>query len=417
MAKVTRDNNGWLEVDGNKLSRPGIFPYLGREIHPSLEPDRVYQVLRPIEELEDPECAKSFRLQPWIIGHEMLGDKGVDAEAKGIHGIIGDNVFFDPSDLWLKGNIKAFTKALEDEIAGGYNELSLGYACEYEFNPGKLDGTRYKVIPGVPVGAHYDVVQKKMRGNHLASVDKSRMDVAVFDKASAMDTMTIKIDEGIMDNTNKQGSPAAPAKAVAKDQDIAEAAKAISSLIPLLTNLSKLFQAGMGATPESSTENPPPSEPMEGEEDEMVPPKPTDSEDENTPKEKEEGAMDSNKISSIVNAAVAKATKPLIETITALKAENAGMDQRIMKDLTRRDELAEKLSAHIGAFDHKTMSLAEVTEYGVKKLGLVCDAKDGAIALEAYLHNRPASKKLYSVLDNAPGASECASALDEYING
>ncbi|STZ15545.1 Uncharacterized protein conserved in bacteria [Morganella morganii] len=86
MTKRTYDNNGWLEVKDNPISKAGVFDYLGAEIG-APEPDRIYKVFRPPEELGSEETIKSFRLTPFIVDHEMLGKNATPAEKKGIQGL------------------------------------------------------------------------------------------------------------------------------------------------------------------------------------------------------------------------------------------------------------------------------------------------------------------------------------------
>lgn len=426
MAVAKKDDNGWLEIVDNKLSKPGIFEYLGQEIHPSLEPDRVYRVLRPIEELADPECAESFKLRPWILGHTMLGDKyGVDASEAGIQGIVGEKVYFDEKDLWLKGNIKVFTRALEEEIERGNDELSLGYGCQYDFTPGILDGSTYQSIPGTPRGAEYDIVQRRIRGNHLASVEQSRMDVAVFDKAKAsgMDQLTVKLPHNKGRELMKV-KPKTPEAGTAKDQEMGmkDIAKALSDLMPILQSLGKVVSAmSPGSEPAEPAEpmdmDPPKDKPTENEDGLMSavqkPLKEETSADEN----KEPGAMDKASVQKMISTAVEKATKPLLDTIDALKTENAGMDQRLLKEVAERDELAEKLSFYIPAFDHKSMRLDDVAKHGVKQLGLTCEEGQERVALRAYLHNRPTTPQLYAHSSAAEdGKPATASPINEYYS-
>lgn len=63
------DVNGWPEIKNNPLSRVGVFPYSGRQISPELEPDKIYMVYRPEEELANPACIDSFKLLPWVDEH------------------------------------------------------------------------------------------------------------------------------------------------------------------------------------------------------------------------------------------------------------------------------------------------------------------------------------------------------------
>ncbi|UPS61655.1 DUF2213 domain-containing protein [Providencia rettgeri] len=85
MTKRTYDNNGWLEVTDNPISKVGVFDYLGAEIGAPV-PDKIYRVLRPPEELASEATINSFKLTPFIIEHEMLGKHATPAEKKGIQG-------------------------------------------------------------------------------------------------------------------------------------------------------------------------------------------------------------------------------------------------------------------------------------------------------------------------------------------
>ena len=169
MTKRTYDNNGWLEVKDNPISKVGVFDYLGAEIG-APEPDRIYKVFRPPEELGSEETIKSFRLTPFIVDHEMLGKNATPAEKKGIQGVIGENVYFEHP--YLRGNIKIFSDAALSDISSGKIDLSPGYRSRYDFDN-----------PGVYEGEAYEVVQRHLRGNHLALVDEGRTgaDVAVQD--------------------------------------------------------------------------------------------------------------------------------------------------------------------------------------------------------------------------------------------
>lgn len=88
------------------------------------------------------------------------------------------------------------------------------------------------------------------------------------------------------------------------------------------------------------------------------------------------------------------------------KEEKAGMDTKynlvqaeldeykkngiknLVSELSARNELAEKISHHVGTFDYADKTLAEVAEYGVAKLGLVCPKGSEKVALDGFLHKR-----------------------------
>ena len=173
------DHNEYWYIKDNPLSKVGVFPYLGRQISEDLEPDTIYQVLRPEEELNSQETLDSFKLIPIVDDHTMLGTKpGMQpAEEKGVHGVIGEDVYY--KDGIIYGDLKIFSESLKEEIENGKKELSMGYFCDYEIQDGEFNGEPYQAI------------QRNLRINHVALVDEGRMgaDVRVMDKKITFDTI------------------------------------------------------------------------------------------------------------------------------------------------------------------------------------------------------------------------------------
>lgn len=173
------DHNDYWYIKGNPLSKVGVFPYLGRQISNELDPDGIYQVLRPEEELNNEETLNSFKLVPIVDEHTMLGTReGMQpAEEKGVHGVIGDDVYY--KDGIIYGDLKIFSESLKEEIENGKKELSMGYFCDYEIKPGEYNGTPYQAI------------QRNLRINHVALVQEGRMgaDVRVMDKKITFDSI------------------------------------------------------------------------------------------------------------------------------------------------------------------------------------------------------------------------------------
>lgn len=168
MAKEIDHNDYWY-IKENPITKEGVFPYLGRQISPELEPDKIYQVLRPIEELR--KGADSFKLIPIVDDHTMLGKDYTPAEEKGIHGVTGEEATEKNGVFY--NDIKLFSEKIKDLIKNGKKELSLGYFCQYDLTPGEWKGR------------HYDAIQRDIKGNHLALVQEGRMghDVCVQDQA------------------------------------------------------------------------------------------------------------------------------------------------------------------------------------------------------------------------------------------
>ena len=173
--KQVDHNQFWLIKD-NPITKAGVFPYFGRQISPSLEPDKIYQVYRPAGEIK--KAADTFKLVPLVDDHTMLGPGFTPAEEKGVHGVLGEDI--KEKDGTLYADVKIFSEQLKREIQDGKKELSLGYFCRYDLTPGQYNGM------------HYDAVQKDLKGNHIALVDNGRMghDVRVMD-SMAFDAMDI----------------------------------------------------------------------------------------------------------------------------------------------------------------------------------------------------------------------------------
>lgn len=171
------DHNQFWLIKDNPITKAGVFPYLGKQIDPSLEPDKIYQVYRPQEEIK--KAADTFKLVPLVDNHTMLGPDFTPAEQKGVHGVLGEDI--KEKDGTLYADVKIFSEQLKKEIQEGKKELSLGYFCKYDLTPGQYNGM------------HYDAVQRDLKGNHIALVANGRMghDVRVMDRALACDAMDI----------------------------------------------------------------------------------------------------------------------------------------------------------------------------------------------------------------------------------
>jgi hypothetical protein len=365
MSARVRDTNGWFEVKGNPLSKVGVFAYSGRQIG-APDPNKVYQVYRPPEELGSAETIESFKLLPWVDDHHMLGseeDGCLPAEQKGVQGVIGQDVYF--SDGVLYGNIKLFSEAMATKLDNGKVELSCGYRCSYDFTPGTA-----------PDGKKYDVIQRQMRGNHLALVDEGRMgpDVAVLDHLTftvdakefqpmALRPKTPKITAlsgagaaalltGLRDllATADAADPEAPAADADPDAPAADAvpgappaaaaAPAASPLDAFLDKLRTLVAEAMQADAAPAAA-PAAAAPADDAADALDP-----------------------KTRAAVDAAVAKALAGVAKPAPAMDAKT------FLGELSARNTLAEDLSHHVGAFDHAALTLDEVAKYGVDKLEL-----------------------------------------------
>jgi hypothetical protein len=379
------DINGWAEIKGNPISKVGVFPYSGAQISPELEPDKIYMVYRPAEELSAPDTIDSFKLIPWTDEHTMLGEGLTAAEQKGVHGVIGEDIYFE--DGYLKGNIKVFSEKLANLINSGKKELSIGYRCVYTPESGIFNGEKY------------DFVQRDIRGNHLALVDEGRSghDVAVLDHFKfTFDSKELKMPDEYKD---KEGDLSKPADG-AKD----EGEMGIAECREMLKKIAERLDA-MSETSDEFIDN---------EEAEKVNESENDVEDEDPANfvNKAEVTDDEEKKEDSEKAAKEGDAKDEDNSKEDAKGMDSAM-KKVLREISVRDKLAAQLSHHIGVFDHKEKTTAEVARYGVKKLGLQC--KRGQE--EAVLHGYLAGARPSSIAASAQDSKRSYTQIDAYIKG
>lgn len=384
------DLNGWPEIKKNPISKVGVFPYKGASIDPSLDRDKIYMVYRPAEELSDPDCIESFKLIPWVDLHpnKLLGSKDLpnrmSAEEKGVDGVTGQEVFFDGDTLYA--NIKLFSDNLESKIdEKGIRELSMGYGCKYEISSGVFSGQRY------------DAIQRKIRGNHLASVPEGRMgpDVAVLDQL----TFTMDAKDITMPNENEEEKKMKEAAdRAAKDGYKRYSKDADEEEMRIKAEKEREAKDKMAKDAEEAEKE---KEKKEGE-DKKAKDKAAKDAEEMSKKEKE--AEDKKGMDAAIEGLRSK-----VETL-----EKGGI-KALMSEIKNRDSLAQSLSGFVGAFDHSEMTTSEVAAYGVEKLGLKCTKGTEMAALEGYLKDRkPPSQMISYALDSATASTGKNTVADFY---
>ena len=406
MTKRTYDNNGWLEVKDNPISKAGVFDYLGAEIG-APEPDRIYKVFRPPEELASEETIKSFRLTPFIVDHEMLGKNATPAEKKGIQGVIGENVYYDHP--YLRGNIKIFSDAALSDISSGKIDLSPGYRSRYDFGN-----------PGVYEGEAYEVVQRHLRGNHLALVDEGRTgaDVAVQDHlVVTIDTKElIRMNEEDKDKKQPTGDENGfTPEQVEQIKQIVVAALAAGT--PATTDGDpdpEKKTADAGADAEKAVED----AEAESEKAESGDPEAVEAAEVAIEAAEEAIAEAKEELDQATTDSLTRRLKRLkrgiasMDEMSAMKRKIARLEKakptmdtgELLKQIGERDALAHKLTPFIGVFDHAPMTKQQVAEYGVEKLGIRCDKGTESIALNAWMQGRtPDSQKAHATMDTAAG--------------
>lgn len=338
MSAQSVDINGFVEIKGNPISKTGVYPYLGREIGAS-EPDRIYKVYRPEEELSSQETIDSFKLMPLVDEHAMLGDEAAGftpAERKGVQGVIGEDVYFDAP--YLRGNIKVYSESAKGLVKSGTKrELSPGYRFKLDMTPGTFNGEAY------------DAIQREIRANHLALVTEGRTgpDVSVLDSAAHL----CALDSALLQEALTMADEMKPAsESAGTDVDLKSQIKAILAEIKAEEEVKEAGEElGVDADPAP------------------------------TP------------------AAADPAEDPATKAMDAMRAELAELRKQLstaqdssslLGQIADRDALYAKVSPFIGAFDHASMTADALAAYAVKKLEVPAKAGTERVALDAWLHGR-----------------------------
>ena len=364
-----KDVNGWVAIQGNPLSLPGVFSFSGKMIGKAVAPgtfdvveippkDQSFNVYRPAEELDNPTTIDSFKLLPLINDHPstLLGQSAkdmVNVDKKPMDGVIGEEVFY--SDGALRGNLKFFTDRIMNYIHNGKVELSVGYRSVYE------------KCAGVFEGKPYDYIQRHILGNHVALVKQGRMgaEVAVLDEfeSDGGNHFVMSFDASeILSHKEKEID-------MATLEDLAAKVDTLTTQVEKLTEAeAKETQAGMDAANAKAKK---------------------DAADAEAAKKAEAEGMDAVELSiSKLSAEVAA----LREENAALKAAQAGVKSFDAKDIFAaaaiRDKMVREVSPFIGSFDASEMDAQGVAEYAAEKIGLKVKPDAAAIAVTAWLHGR-----------------------------
>lgn len=376
MAKIIDRNDFWF-IEKNPITKVGVYPYLGKQISQDCEPNKIYYVLRPKEELFKKETLDSLKLLPLVDEHTMLGKDFTPAEEKGIDGILGEQVEHDKDTIYT--DIKIFSEDMKDKIREGKKELSLGYFCSYDKQSGIYNGQRY------------DYVQKNIIGNHLALVDKGRMgsDVRVYDKAIENKMYCCDSLEGIniekMEYKKTQGEDAMDEKQkkVAIDEDKRKLIDEIGGILKdkvdeelwktIIGKIEKVAYNGSEASKGTDEKD------DEKKDDEAKKDDEKKSEDGCGKDEKKDEKKDDDKKSEDEDDKKEDDKKEE-------KEEKKSMDEgEIFKMFARKEKLAKEIEDVLGTFDHSEMTETEVAKYACDKLELEAVEGQEITAIKGYL--------------------------------
>lgn len=380
--KKTVDYNDFWLIKNNPLSKTGVFPYLGSQISPELEADKIYMVYRPEEELSRPEVLETFKLIPITDEHTMLGTGAgmMPAEEKGVHGVTGENPEYH--DGLITCDIKIYSEQLKQEIENGKKDLSVGYFC------------RYELMPGVCNGQPYDAIQRDIKVNHIALVDEGRMgkDVRVMDSNINIKPLKEKTDmeeNKTCDEDKREILREADAIAMkpASEFEGGEEEK-FRTLTKKLEELSyKPSETG------SNDEDP---EIKEGEDEDAG------NGEAETKKSDEDNKSSESQANDEDEDEKSEEEKKDDKSIS--------MDEAV-KYFARRDELVAKIRPIIGDnVNYGKMTIKEVVKYACDKLSL----KNSEDALRGYIKAKSEIRKAAPAMDAMPEKSD---TIRQYVKG
>lgn len=191
------DENGFLHVSGNRISKATVNPYYGREIPGwkdlGLDPQKIYQGFRAPEELE--KAAPTFAGIPLQAYHHP--DSADIPQTDHRVGTIGTDVSFQAP--YLVASLTVWNADAIEQIENGtMRELSCAYRYEPEFTPGEWQGQRY------------DFIMRNIRGNHVALVEEGRAGSDVIVADAQINTEPSEEENDMSKN---------PLKALAQDGD------------------------------------------------------------------------------------------------------------------------------------------------------------------------------------------------------
>lgn len=161
-------DEGFLRVPG-RVARTGIQEYLARELGLDGDANRIIRVYRPEAEVFADTSLRTYDAADVTNNHpkELVTAKTFKDVSVGlVRGSGRRDGEFVVCDLIVKDQ-----KTISD-IESGKCELSAGYTAIYEPSPGKTED-----------GQEYDFVQRDIRINHVAVVDRARAgaNARVFD--------------------------------------------------------------------------------------------------------------------------------------------------------------------------------------------------------------------------------------------
>jgi len=386
------DVNDFMTVKENPILREGVFQYKGSQIR-GADPDKIYNVYRPLEELEKPETLKSIVGLPIYDDHEMVGGNYPrGAEERMSHGSILESIAIKGKDV--VANIRIWSRTLKRLIDSGKTALSLGYKTEWEKSAGVFEGIRY------------DYIQRNIRGNHLALVNHGRNGTAVLDQSDVFDHFDLALDNMESDMADEKKEEKMEKKAEAKDgtagteislDDVHGWAKKNMPKYKELVDMMAVEEEGDEVALDGDTKEKEGDQALDEDKKEEKKDKAEDNYD-------KKDAMDAADVKNLITRSIDQFAKTSVKSI--------------MGQVTERDKLAKELEPLIGTFDFAAMDSDDVAVYGAKKLELNAAKGQERAVLTGYLAGikKSGDKQIGFAMDSAIPKPKSDGLLAKRIN-
>ena len=156
-ARVRRTADGYLIAEP-RVARSGIQLYSGYEVgRPDLATVRVY---RPAEEVFAQDAVASMAHKPVTLDHPQSGVNAKNWRSAAVGSLGGD---LSRDGDYLRVPLSLMDAAAIAAVESGKKEISLGYTVDLDWTAGTT-----------PSGEAYDAIQRRIRVNHCAIVERAR---------------------------------------------------------------------------------------------------------------------------------------------------------------------------------------------------------------------------------------------------
>ncbi len=219
--RMTMTDEGYLTGEA-RVARVGIQSYMNGD-------GSVRKEYRPVDEVFSADAISSFKNRPVTVGHP---DELVTAEnAKRLSvGMVGENIRAD--GRWLVMPLTITDGDTIRQIADGMVELSAGYMADVEDAEGDFEGEMY------------DAIQRGIRGNHVAVVDRARAGSMARLQLDAADAVAVQHTHSPERNDSMSESKTAVARIDGIEYEVApEVERHISRQDEQVADLSSKLEA------------------------------------------------------------------------------------------------------------------------------------------------------------------------------